>query len=102
MGYTCAIFGSVLDQRDDQIEDKAFQVRFRDTVYVSDHFNRSIWKPDPRTEKIALFDGTLLAFVNPKDIDVNEYQQTGTISGSVEEFDYVNEVFFGPDDEFCV
>lgn len=104
MGYTGALFGSEVLIIDNDIVEKMHHVSFGDIdpVYISDHFDRSAYVPDHAMTRISLFDGTLLAYVDPKRIVIREYDQAGSIRGSIKQFEYVNEVFFGPSDVFCV
>lgn len=104
MGYTGALFGSELFVRDNEIGELMHHVSFRDidAVYISDHYDRSKYVPDANMKKISLFDGTLLAFVDPDKVILKEYDQLGSINGTPDDFEYVNEVFFGPNDRFCI
>jgi len=69
---------------------------------VSDHFDRTQLENDSHMNRVSLIDGTFLAFVDPRRVNVTEYKQAGTIKGSVEKFDYVNQYNFGYDDSFCI
>ena len=102
MGFVGAIFGSVLDRIDDGIVDTAYQVHFPTDVWVSDHYDRTRMEFQPGMERISLFDGTMVAFADPSRAKFRSYPQTGTVQGSVDRFDYVNEIHMSPDHFFCV
>lgn len=102
MGFAMAIFGSVLKVGDDNLLDTAYSLRFERGVYVSDHFDRVRVIRRPDMDQLMLFDGTLLAFVDPKVVKINHYEQMGTINGSNDKFDYTNKLHFGQPNEYCV
>jgi len=102
MGFAWAIFGSVLLMKDDKLIDTAYHIRFERGIYISDHFDRARVERRPDMHPLTLFDGTLLAFVDPKSVEVNHYEQGGTINGSNEKFEYINKLHFGEPNEYCV
>ena len=102
MGFALAILGSVIQMREDKLIDTAYHIRFEQGVYVSDHFDRAIVEHRPDMRKLTLFNGTLLAFVEPKHVDVQHYEQGGTISGTNEKFEYINKLHFGEHKGYCV
>jgi hypothetical protein len=102
MGFALAIFGSVLKIEEDRIIDTAYSIRFERGVYVSDHFDRARVVRKPDMDQLMLFDGTLLAFVDPKAVEVTHYEQVGTVNGSNEKFEYINKLHFGEPNEYCV
>jgi len=102
MGYATTIFGSILTPRENEVLDQAYRIHFNKIAFVSDHYDR---KNQPRSfglETLSLFDGTLLAFIDPTQVNIEKYPQGGTIKGSVNRFFYINQFFVGQSDIFSI
>ncbi|OGC03144.1 hypothetical protein A2V82_13280 [candidate division KSB1 bacterium RBG_16_48_16] len=102
MGYTSTIFGSELTLHENEILDQAYRIKFHNVAIVSDHYDRKKQPPSSDLERLSFFDGTLLAFISPDQVDIKEYPQAGTIKGSVDKFEYVNQFYVGHGDIFCI
>ena len=87
MGYTSTIFGSELTLHENEILDQAYRIKFHNVAIVSDHYDRKKQPPSSDLERLSFFDGTLLAFISPDQVDIKEYPQAGTIKGSVDKFE---------------